>query len=121
MKVAVLGGGVIGVTTAYYLQQSGHEVVVFDRRGAVGLETSFASGGQVSWGYAGPWAAPSVPVEALGWFFARHTPVVLRPRLDPALWRWLGSFLRNCTARRYAINKSQIVRLAQFSHDCLVA
>jgi D-amino-acid dehydrogenase len=121
MKVAVLGGGVIGVTTAYYLQQRGHEVVVYDRRGAVGLETSFANAGQISWGYAGPWAAPSVPTEAVTWLFARHAPVVLRPRLDPALWCWVWSFLRNCTARRYAINKLQIVRLAQFSHDSLVA
>jgi D-amino-acid dehydrogenase len=121
MKVVVLGGGVIGITTAYYLQESGHEVVVYDRRQGVGMETSFANAGQISWGYASPWAAPDVPFKAIKWLFDRHAPLVLRPRLDPALWAWLAAFLRNCTAARYAINKPQILRLARFSHECLVA
>jgi D-amino-acid dehydrogenase len=97
MKVAVLGGGVIGMTTAYYLQQNGHEVVVYDRQDAVGMETSFANAGQISWGYVGPWASPGVPLKALFWLFERHAPLVLRPTADPALWRWLGAFLANGT------------------------
>lgn len=121
MKVAVLGGGVIGVTTAYYLQQSGHDVVVYDRQHAAGMETSFANAGQISWGYASPWAAPGTPLKALAWLFERHAPLVLRLSADPALWRWLGGFLRNCTASRYAVNKSQLLRVARFSHQCLAA
>jgi D-amino-acid dehydrogenase len=121
MRVAVMGGGVIGITTAYYLHQSGHDVVVYDRQNAVGMETSFANAGQVSWGYASPWAAPGTPLKALAWLFERHAPLVLRPSADPALWRWLASFLRNCTAARYANNKSQLLRLARFSHQGLVA
>jgi D-amino-acid dehydrogenase len=121
MKVTVLGGGVIGITTAYYLQQSGHDVVVHERQRAVALETSFANAGQISRGYANPWAAPGVPLKALGWLFDRHAPLVLRLRIDPALWRWLGAFLGNGTAGRYAIKKSEILRLARFSHQCLAA
>jgi D-amino-acid dehydrogenase len=121
MKVAVLGGGVIGITTAYYLHQSGHHVVVYERQRAVGMETSFANAGQISRGYASPWAAPGVPIKALCWLVDRHAPLVLRPRIDPALWRWLVAFLRNCTVTRYAINKSEIARLARFSHQCLAS
>jgi D-amino-acid dehydrogenase len=121
MKVAVLGGGVIGVTTAYYLQQSGHDVVVYDRQRSVGMETSFANAGQVSWGYASPWAAPGVPLKALAWLFDPHAPLVLRRPLDPALWPWACAFLRNCTAARYAANKARILRLARFSQECLAA
>jgi D-amino-acid dehydrogenase len=121
MKVAVLGGGVIGVTTAYYLHRSGHEVTLYDRQHEAGMETSVANAGQVSWGYASPWAAPGVPLKALAWLFERHAPLVLRPSADPAFWRWLGGFLRNCTATRYMVNKSQLLRLARFSHQCLGA
>src|SRR5690349_7256459 len=121
MKVAVLGGGVIGVTTAYYLHRNGHEVTLYDRQQAVGMETSFANAGQVSWGYASPWAAPGVPLKALVWLLERHAPLVLRPNADPAFWRWLAGFLRNCTETRYLVNKALLLRLARFSHQCLGA
>lgn len=119
MKVLVLGAGVIGVTTAYYLAESGHEVVVVDRQPGPGLETSFANAGEVSPGYASPWAGPGVPLKAIKWLLMRHGPLVLRPKPDLAMWAWLAGALRNCTSRRYAVNKERMVRLAEYSRDCL--
>ncbi|MEX2374474.1 MAG: D-amino acid dehydrogenase [Dehalococcoidia bacterium] len=121
MRVLVLGGGVIGVTAAHYLAEAGHEVEVVDRRCGPALETSFANAGQVSSGYASPWASPGVPVQVLRWLLIRHSPLVLRPKLDPAMWLWLARMLRNCTPARYATNKERMVRLAEFSRDCLRA
>jgi D-amino-acid dehydrogenase len=119
VKVIVLGGGVIGVSTAYYLARSGHEVVVLDRQPASGLETSFANAGQVSAGYAAPWAAPGVPLKAMKWLLMRHGPLRIRAQLSPAMWSWLVAMLRNCTDARYSVNKSRMVRLAEYSRDCL--
>jgi D-amino-acid dehydrogenase len=121
MKVLVMGAGVIGVTTAYYLAKSGHEVTVIDRQSGPGLETSFANAGEVSPGYASPWAGPGVPLKAIKWILDRHGPLVLRPQADPAMWRWLFQMLRNCTAGRYALNKSWMVGVAEYSRDCLRA
>lgn len=119
MKILVLGSGVIGVTSAWYLARAGHEVTLVDRQPQPAMETSFANGGQVSWGAANPWAAPGIPRKALGWLFQRHAPLVLRPTLDPAMWRWLGQMLRNCTDARYLANKERQLRLARYSHACL--
>lgn len=121
MKVAILGSGVIGVTTAYYLASDGHEVTVIDRQPGPGLETSFANAGEISPGYAAPWAAPGVPQKALKWLFMEHAPLILRPNLDPAMVKWLLEMLRNCTPERYSINKGRMVRLAEYSRDCLMA
>ena len=121
MKVLVLGGGVIGVTTAYYLASSGHEVTVVDRQAEPGLETSFANAGEVSPGYASPWAGPGVPIKAIKWLLMKHGPLVIRPKLDPAMWAWLVKMLRNCTSARYAINKSRMIPIAEYSRDCLRA
>jgi D-amino-acid dehydrogenase len=119
VKVLVLGGGVIGVTTAYYLANSGHEVTVVDRQAEPALETSFANAGEVSPGYASPWAGPGVPIKAIKWLLMKHGPLVIRPKLDPAMWAWLIKMLRNCTSARYAINKSRMIPLAEYSRDCL--
>ena len=119
MKILVLGSGVIGVTSAWYLARAGHDVTLVDRQPRAAMETSFANGGQVSWGAANPWAAPGMPGKALGWLFRRHSPLVLRPRLDPAMWLWLGRMLRNCTNTRYLANKERQLRLARYSHACL--
>jgi len=119
MKVLVLGAGVIGVTTAYYLSKLGCEVTVLDRQSGPGLETSFANAGQVSPGYASPWAGPGVPVKAVRWLLDRYGPLVVRPQLDPTMWRWLALMLRNCTAARYAVNKARMVSVAEYSRDCL--
>ena len=114
MKIAVLGSGVIGVTTAWYLAEAGHEVVVLDRQAGPALETSFANAGEVSPGYSAPWAAPGIPMKAIRWLMMRHAPLILRPQID-------GAMLRNCTSARYHVNKARMVRLAEYSKDCLVA
>ena len=121
MKVLILGSGVIGVALAYYLAKSGHEVTVVDRQPGPGLETSYANAGEVSPGYSAPWAAPGIPIKALKWAFMRHRPLVIWPKIDPAMWRWGLAMLRNCTAARYEINKNRMVRLAEYSRDCLRA
>jgi D-amino-acid dehydrogenase len=121
VKVLVLGGGVVGVTTAYYLARSGHEVTVVDRQPEPARETSFANAGEVSPGYASPWAGPGVPIKAVKWLLMKHGPLVLRPKLDPAMWSWLIKMLRNCTSARYAVNKSRMIPLAEYSRDCLRA
>ena len=119
MKVLVLGSGVVGVTSAYYLAQKGFDVTVIDRQPAVGMETSFANAGQISPGYSAPWAAPGVPMKALKWLFQRHAPLAIKP--DFSLWQleWTLKLLRNCTASRYDINKERMVRLAEYSRDCM--
>jgi D-amino-acid dehydrogenase len=121
MKVLVLGGGVIGVTTAYYLAKAGADVTVVDRQPGVALETSFANAGEISPGYASPWAGPGVPLKAVGWMLDRYGPLVVRPQFDPMMWRWMLQMLRNCTSHRYAINKSRMVPIAQYSRDSLRA
>ena len=119
MKVVVLGSGVVGITSAYYLARAGLEVTVVDRQPGPGMETSFANAGQVSPGYSAPWAAPGIPLKGLKWLFQRHAPLSIRP--DGSLWQlqWAAMMLRNCTTERYAINKSRMVRLAEYSRDCL--
>jgi D-amino-acid dehydrogenase len=119
MRVLVLGSGVIGVSSAWYLARAGHQVTVLDRQPGAGLETSFANAGQVSPGYSAPWAGPGIPVKALKWLMMRHRPLVLWPRLDGGLYRWLGQMLANCTEAAYGVNKSRMVRLAEYSRDCL--
>ena len=121
MKVLVLGSGVIGTSIAYYLAKAGHEVTVLDRQRASGLETSYGNAGEVSPGYSAPWAGPGVPLKAVKWLLMRHSPLVIKPMLDPAMWRWGFSMLRNCTQARYEINKGRMVRLAEYSRDCLQA
>jgi len=119
MHVLVLGSGVIGTTIAYYAARDGHKVTVLDRQPAPGLETSFANAGEVSPGYSAPWAGPGVPLKAIKWLLMRHRPLVIKPTLDPALWRWAFAMLRNCTTARYHTNKARMVRLAEYSRDCL--
>ena len=121
MQVLVLGSGVIGVSMAYYLARAGHEVTVVDRQAAPAMETSFANAGEVSPGYSAPWAGPGVPLKAIKWMLMHHSPLVIKPMLDPAMWRWGTSMLANCTEARYRINKSRMVRLAEYSRDCLKA
>ena len=119
MRVLILGSGVVGVTSAYYLAKKGYEVTVIDRQPAVGLETSYANAGQVSPGYSAPWAAPGVPTKALKWLFQRHAPLALKP--DFTLWQieWTLKLLMNCNATSYARNKERMIRLAEYSRDCL--
>jgi D-amino-acid dehydrogenase len=118
MRVVILGSGVIGVTSAYYLAQAGHDVTVLDRQPGPALETSFANAGQISPGYASPWAAPGIPLKAMKWMLQRHAPLSITP--DGTLFKlqWMWQMLQNCTPERYAVNKERMVRLAEYSRDC---
>ena len=120
MKVLVLGAGVIGMSTAWYLAQDGHEVTVVDRQTGPGLETSFANAGEISPSYAAPWASPTVIKKAIGWILAKHGPFRLYPRMDPAQWRWVWKMMRNCTGAAYERNLQRMQRLAVYSRDCFV-
>jgi D-amino-acid dehydrogenase len=121
MHVIVLGGGVIGTATAYYLARDGARVTVLERRAGVAQETSFANAGQISPGYSTPWAAPGIPLKALKWLFQRHAPLALR--WDGSLFqlRWMARMLANCNAQAYAVNKERMMRLAEYSRHCLQA
>ena len=119
MKVLILGSGVIGTCTAYYLSKAGHQVTVVDRQPGPALETSYGNAGEVSPGYSSPWAGPGVPLKAIQWMLMHHSPLVIRPLLDPAMWRWGLQMLCNCTEARYQVNKARMVRLAEYSRDCL--
>ena len=118
-RVLVLGSGVVGVTTAYYLAKAGHEVTVIDRQPGPALETSFANAGQISPGYASPWAAPGIPMKAFKWLFQRHAPLAIRPDGSLFQLQWMWEMYRNCDASRYAVNKERMVRLAEYSRDCI--
>lgn len=120
MRIAILGSGVIGVTSAYYLAKAGHQVTVIDRQPGPALETSFANAGEISPGYASPWAAPGIPRKAIKWLLMNHPPLILRPAVDREMLSWLFAMLGNCTASRYAINKERMVRIAEYSRDCLI-
>jgi D-amino-acid dehydrogenase len=119
MRVVILGSGVIGTTSAYYLAKAGHEVTVVDRQSAPALETSYANAGEVSPGYSAPWAGPGVPVKAIKWMLMQHSPLVIWPLLDRSMWRWGLMLLANCTDKAYAINKGRMVPIAEYSRDCL--
>ena len=121
MHVIVLGSGVIGTTTAWSLARRGARVTVLERQPGAALETSFANAGQVSPGYATPWAAPGIPLKALKWLFQRHAPLAVRADGSLFQLRWLAAMLRNCTPAHYRINKERMMRLAEYSRDCLRA
>ncbi|AFH92053.1 MULTISPECIES: D-amino acid dehydrogenase [Providencia] len=119
MKVLVLGAGVIGVTTAWYLAQEGHEVTVLDRQMDVAEETSAGNAGQISPGYATPWGAPGIPLKAVKWMFEKHAPLAIRPDGTLFQLRWMWQMLKNCDIQHYAMNKSRMVRIAEYSRDCI--
>jgi D-amino-acid dehydrogenase len=121
MQVLVLGAGVVGVTTAWYLRQKGYDVTVVDRQRKAGTETSYANGGQISVSHAEPWANPSAPLKLLKWMTRPDSPLLFRPRMDPAQWRWALSFLGQCTSARAAYNIRQMVNLGTYSRTCLQA
>ncbi|MFC3283771.1 D-amino acid dehydrogenase [Litchfieldella rifensis] len=121
MKVLVLGSGVVGVTSAYYLARQGHEVTVVDRQSGPALETSYGNAGQVSFGFSSPWAAPGIPQKAVKWMFQEHAPLKIQPRMDPIMARFMMQMFGNCTAERYAINKERMVRVAEYSRACINA
>ncbi|MGL6069807.1 D-amino acid dehydrogenase [Craterilacuibacter sp.] len=117
MKVVVLGGGVVGISTAWYLAKAGCEVTVLERQSGVALETSFGNAGQISPGYAAPWAAPGIPLKAAKWLFQRHAPLAVRPDGSRYQLQWMAQMLANCNAKAYNVNKSRMMRLAEYSRD----
>ena len=119
MKVVVLGAGLLGLTSAYFLRQQGHDVTVVDRQASPAAETSFANGGQISVSHAEPWANPSAPFKVLKWLGQEDAPLLFRLRADRRQWLWGLQFLRECTPARTRHNIAQIVRLGTYSRDML--
>lgn len=121
MHILVMGAGVVGVTTAWFLRQEGYEVTVLDRQNKAGLETSYANGGQISVSHAEPWANPTAPLKVLKWLTQPDAPLLFTPRLDPAQWRWGLAFLMQCTPAKAAHNIRQMVNLGTYSRERLQA
>lgn len=121
MKVIVLGAGIVGVATAWYLNKRGCDVTVIDRQPGPALETSFANGCQISVSFSEPWATPSAPIKILQWLGKADAPLLFRPRFDPLQWAWGLAFLRECTPSRMRRNVAAMVSLASYSRDMLQA
>jgi len=121
MQVVILGSGVVGVASAWYLAKAGHQVTVIDRQSGPAEETSAGNAGQISPGYAAPWAAPGVPLKAIKWMFQRHAPLAIRLDGSSFQLKWMWQMLRNCDMHHYQTNKSRMVRLSEYSRDCLKA
>ncbi|MFA5489363.1 MAG: D-amino acid dehydrogenase [Candidimonas sp.] len=119
MKIAVLGSGVIGTSTAWWLNQAGHDVVVVDRETGSARQTSRANGGQISVSYAEPWAHPQAPMKVLRWMFQDNAPMLFRPQCDPRQWLWAAAFLRECLPSRQAGNIRAMVRMSEYSRRIL--
>lgn len=118
-QVAVIGGGVVGVCTAYFLAEAGHDVVVIERRGNVAEETSFGNAGVMAPGYITPWARPGMPKYLLAYLFRSESPVLLNRSVSPSLWRWIRLWLAECEQSRFRTNMERMQRLAQYSQDVL--
>ncbi|WP_434779146.1 D-amino acid dehydrogenase [Neisseria sp. Ec49-e6-T10] len=120
MHVVILGAGILGVSTAWYLAGEGHEVTVIERESGAALETSYANAGQISPGYSAPWAAPGIPFKAVKWMFEEHAPLAIR--LDGSCYqlKWMKQMLDNCNERSYHINKARMMRLAEYSRDKMI-
>ena len=121
MKVIVMGAGIIGISTAWYLLEQGHEVSVVDRQPDAALETSFANGSQISVSFCEPWANPEAPFKVAKWLLRDDAPLLFRPKLDPHQWRWGLSFLTQCSTPAFERNVEQLVRLGRYSHESLKA
>ncbi len=121
MRVVVLGAGVVGVATAYYLAEDGHEVTVIERQSAPALETSFGNAGNVCPSYATPWAAPGMRWKALKWLLQDESPLRVDWQADAAFVRWVLGWLANCSRRRFERNKARMQRLSRYSLACLQA
>jgi D-amino-acid dehydrogenase len=118
-QVAVIGGGVVGVCTAYFLAEAGHDVVVIERHPTVAQEASYANGGIIAPGYTTPWAAPGMPKKFLSYLFRSESPLMLKPKMDRALWRWVRRWVAECDLERYRINKARMQRVAFYSRDIM--
>src|SRR5258706_4242783 len=115
MHVVVIGAGIVGVTTAYYLRQHGFAVTVLERNPGVAQEASLANAGVIAPAYSAPWAQPGMPRKLFGPWFGLDSPIVFRPTFEPALWRWLRRWLSECEVEKFRRNKSRMQRLALYS------
>ena len=118
MHILILGSGVIGVTSAWYLAKQGHQVTVVDRQSSPAMETSFANAGQISPGYSAPWAAPGVPLKAVKWMMQDLAPLMVNPKINANTLKWMTKMLTNCNQSSYHTNKARMMRLAEYSRDC---
>src|SRR5688572_15124645 len=121
MRVAVIGAGIIGVTTAYELAAEGHEVTLFERRSSVAEETSFANAGVIAPGYVTPWAAPGMPAKVMRYLLSQHAPVRLARPVAPGQLRWMWRWWRACQPATFQANRARMHRLARFSQQRLAA
>lgn len=121
MHVIVLGAGVIGVATAWHLREAGCDVTVIEREADVAQATSFGNAGVIAPGYVTPWAAPGMPGKLVKYLFRPASPLIFRPTLDPAQWRWIARWLRECEFERFRANKQRMQRIAYYSRACLHA
>jgi D-amino-acid dehydrogenase len=119
MQIAVVGGGVAGVCTAYFLAAAGHQTVVLERYSNVALETSFGNAGLMAPAHAAPWAAPGMPQKLLSYLFKPESPAVLKPGVSPTLWRWMRRWLAECDIERFQVNKLRMQRLALYSNELM--
>ena len=120
MKVLILGSGIVGTTSAYYLAKQGHDVTVIDRQNSVALETSHGNAGQLSYSFSSPWAAPGLPLSLIKWMFSKYPPLIVNPNLNSETVKFLYQMLKNCNSKSYEINKSRMVRVSNFSKKCLL-
>ena len=121
MRIAVIGAGIVGVTTAFELARDGHQVTVFERRASVAEESSFANAGVVAPGYITPWAAPGMPAKVLRHLLSRHAPVRLALPIPPAQLGWMWRWWRACQAPVFAANRAQLYRLARYASGWALA
>ena len=119
MKVIIAGSGIVGISSAYYLAKAGHEVTVIDQESAAALGTSFANAGRLSYGMSSPWAGPGIPFKAMKWLVAKYAPLVINPKLSILTMKFLFRILKNCTASRYEINKSRMIRVSKYSKKAI--
>ena len=121
MRVTILGAGVIGLATAYYLVRDGHEVTVVDRSDGVALETSFANGAQLSYSYVAPLAGPGVLPKIPPWLLRRDSPLRFYPKLDAGQWRWLLEFVLACNARQSDLTTRRLLTLSFYSRRLMTS
>jgi D-amino-acid dehydrogenase len=119
MQVAIIGGGVVGVCTAFFLALAGHQTVVLERYSNVAQEISFGNAGLMAPAHAAPWAAPGMPQKLLSFLFKSESPAALKPGMNPTLWRWMRRWLAECDINRFRINKMRIQRLAVYSNELM--
>ena len=120
MNVLVLGAGIIGTTSAYFLAKQGHNVTVIDRQESVAMETSHANAGQLSYAFSSPWASPSLPLSLIKWNLSGTSPLVVNPNVSLKTIKFMYRLYKNCNFNSYEVNKSRMLRIANYSQKILI-